>query len=52
MASLKGKVIIVTGAAGAAGSVTVNVLAARGAGLALADMDDAVPKEVADEIRK
>ncbi|EXJ76466.1 uncharacterized protein A1O5_00974 [Cladophialophora psammophila CBS 110553] len=51
MTSLKGKVIAVTGAAGGIGSVTADLLAARGASLSLADMDEKALNDTAREIR-
>ncbi|OAP61727.1 Levodione [Fonsecaea erecta] len=51
MASLKGKVIAITGAAGGIGSVTAARLASRGASLALADMDEHALNATATEIR-
>jgi NAD(P)-dependent dehydrogenase (short-subunit alcohol dehydrogenase family) len=52
MASLKGKVIAVTGAAGGIGSATAAVLASRGAALSLADMDVKALESLAEELRK
>ncbi|KAK4944565.1 hypothetical protein LTR10_015999 [Elasticomyces elasticus] len=51
MASLKDKVIAVTGAAGGIGSATAHVLASRGAKLSLADMDAKSVDQIAEEIR-
>jgi NAD(P)-dependent dehydrogenase (short-subunit alcohol dehydrogenase family) len=51
MASLEGKVIAVTGAAGGIGSVTAAFLASKGANLSLADMDTTGLDQVAEEIR-
>ncbi|OQU94839.1 hypothetical protein CLAIMM_01131 [Cladophialophora immunda] len=51
MASLAGKVIAITGAAGGIGSVTADLLASRGASLALADMDEHAVNSTAKEIR-
>jgi NAD(P)-dependent dehydrogenase (short-subunit alcohol dehydrogenase family) len=51
MASLEGKVIAVTGAAGGIGSATAAVLASRGANLSLADMDVKALNHLADELR-
>ncbi|KIW99248.1 uncharacterized protein Z519_00911 [Cladophialophora bantiana CBS 173.52] len=51
MASLKGKVIAITGAAGGIGSVTADLLASRGASLSLADMDEKALNETARGIR-
>lgn len=52
MASLKGKVIALTGAGGGIGSETAIVLAARGASLSLADVDKKGLDEVAQQIRE
>jgi NAD(P)-dependent dehydrogenase (short-subunit alcohol dehydrogenase family) len=38
---LQGKVVVITGAAGAIGSITARAMAAEGASLALVDLDDA-----------
>src|ERR1700760_1070948 len=51
MASISGKVIAVTGAAGGIGSVTAAFLASQGASLSLADMDTTLLDQVAKEIR-
>ncbi|KAJ9608018.1 hypothetical protein H2200_007006 [Cladophialophora chaetospira] len=51
MASLKDKVIAVTGAAGGIGSATAVVLASRGANLSLADMDIEALDRIAEELR-
>lgn len=51
MASLKGKVIAVTGAAGGIGSVTADLLASRGASLSLADVDEKALNRMAQETR-
>lgn len=51
MASLNGKVISVTGAAGGIGSTTAMYLASRGASLSLADMDLKNLDQLAAEIR-
>lgn len=51
MASLKGKVIVVTGAAGGIGSATAECLASKGATLSLADMDAKALDQVVDELR-
>ncbi|KIX98605.1 uncharacterized protein Z520_05906 [Fonsecaea multimorphosa CBS 102226] len=51
MGSLKGKVIAITGAAGGIGSVTADLLASRGASLALADMDERALDDTAKAIR-
>ncbi|OAP63903.1 hypothetical protein AYL99_03130 [Fonsecaea erecta] len=52
MASLRGKVIAVTGAGGGIGSVTARFLASKGASLALADMDVKGLNRVTEEIRQ
>lgn len=51
MASLRGKVIAISGAAGGMGGATAAVLASRGATLSLADVDIKVVDQVADELR-
>ncbi|KIW98746.1 uncharacterized protein Z519_00409 [Cladophialophora bantiana CBS 173.52] len=51
MASLKDKVIAVTGAAGGIGSTTAVILASRGADLSLADRDLEALDRIAAEIR-
>ncbi len=51
MASLKNKVVALTGEAGGIGSATAILLASRGACLLLADMDIATLESVAQEIR-
>lgn len=51
MASLQGKVIAVTGAAGGIGSATAAFLASRGATLSLADMDSKALDQIAGELR-
>lgn len=51
MASLNGKVIAVTGAAGGIGSATAALLASRGANLSLADMDTKTLEESAEDMR-
>lgn len=52
MASLAGKVIALTGAAGGIGSVTATVLAARGASLSLADVDKNSLAELAKTLER
>lgn len=52
MASLVGKVIAVTGAAGGIGSATAACLASRGAILSLADMDIKTLNQVRDDIHQ
>lgn len=51
MASLKDKVVAITGAAGGIGSATAHVLASRGATLSLADVDANALEQIAQEIR-
>jgi NAD(P)-dependent dehydrogenase (short-subunit alcohol dehydrogenase family) len=51
MASLNGKVIAISGAAGGMGAATAAVLASRGARLSLADVDIKAVELVADNIR-
>lgn len=51
MASLRGKVIAITGASGGIGSATAIFLASQGATLSLADMDANALDLVAEEIR-
>ncbi|KPI36642.1 Levodione [Cyphellophora attinorum] len=52
MASLKDKVIAITGAAGGIGAATAHVLASRGAYLSLADTDAAELQHLSEEISK
>ena len=51
MATLKGKVIAISGAAGGIASVTARLLASRGATLSLADMDAKLLDQLAEELR-
>lgn len=51
MASLKGKVIALTGAASGIGLSTAKILAARGASLALADLNESQLKSAVQEIK-
>jgi NAD(P)-dependent dehydrogenase (short-subunit alcohol dehydrogenase family) len=50
MASLKGKVVAITGAAGGIGAATAHILASRGANLSLADTDAAELQHLSQDI--
>lgn len=52
MASLTGKVIAITGAAGGIGSATAAVLASKGATLSLADTDKQALDKTAEDLRE